>query len=83
MSNEKKKLEMDELAKINVNEDQACRDIQVNNKQLEYRCQQAQLSSNEIDLSPEDQQLNQLLADVVAIKNSNKANIRKAKLILA
>lgn len=54
MSNEKKKLEMDELAKINVNVDQACRDIQVNNKQLEYRCQQAQLSSNKIDLSPED-----------------------------
>lgn len=49
------------MAQRHVAAEQSCRDMQVNNKQLSFRCQQAQLASSKVDITPEDERLNELL----------------------
>lgn len=82
-SNHSKQIELDEMAQKNVLTEQTVRDLQVKNKQLFYRCEKLKGESSKVNASENDGEINELLCEVTALKNTNKHSLQKAKFILS
>jgi hypothetical protein len=61
---------------------QAIRDLQIKNKQLFYRCQEIQRQADSLDTGADHDAVQQVLAEVVALRNQNKQDVLKAKTLL-
>jgi hypothetical protein len=55
----------------------------VKNKQLFLRCEQLRTETTKIDSSSLDSAINDLLCDVVALRNGNRQNLLRARSILS
>lgn len=78
-NNTDKKRTLDSLTQENIQLQHAARDLAVKNRQLFLNCEQLRTQTNSIDTHTIDAAVNNLLADVVALRNTNKNNILAAK----
>lgn len=78
--NQAKHQDFDGMSRRNVQVEQVSRDLQVKNKQLFDKCEQLKIETSS-DSSRKDEEINDLLSEVTSLMNTNKGNIRRARVL--